>query len=197
MLSNVVSGYYYSISGDAYLQRVWAHYRQALPVVAPVISMQDGAPTQKIKKPKSYASRKPKRVIPHTQKKKEIHIPRASVIRKDQQKIVSNITANSISDMIRKLTGKTYTVYKELFFKNIRPAIRIVLASSTDKKGSIFNNTQNDAEELIYGFLFTHYNNPYQNWTKSPEYNQIEKMGYSIPEIEPIIDSWVKSSRSK
>ena len=101
---------------------------------------------------------------------------------------------NSIADIIRKLTGKTYTVYKELFFKGIRPSIRTVLGMSSGKKGSLFGNRQNDAEEIIYNFLFEHYNDPYQNWKDSGDRKKVENLGYAIPALEPIVAGWIKDN---
>ena len=101
---------------------------------------------------------------------------------------------NSIADIIRKMTGKTYTVYKELFFKGVRPSIRVVLGNASGKKGSLFGNRQNDAEEIIYNFLFEHYNDPYQNWNESEERKKVENLGYAVPELEPIVAGWIREN---
>lgn len=101
---------------------------------------------------------------------------------------------NSIADIIRKMTGKTYTVYKELFFKGVRSSIRAVLGMSSDKKSSLFGNRQNDAEEIIYNFLFEHYNDPYQNWKDSGDRKKVEDLGYAIPALEPIVAGWIKDN---
>ena len=96
--------------------------------------------------------------------------------------------------MIKKLTGKTYTVYQELFFRSIRPSIRDVLASSSARRGQLFGGRQNNAEEIIYAFLNEHYDNPYLNWKESEERKAVEALGYRMPDLEPVIAQWVKKN---
>ncbi|HOC28779.1 MAG TPA: hypothetical protein PKH40_03785 [Treponemataceae bacterium] len=219
VLSNVVTGYYYSINGDLYLQRTWAAYkdRVAAPIpaaeavrpvktatythrrkqtikrnkrkqetrIAPVSKKTKTHTTAKILTSKTAA--KPSRPFTRTQGTRTIELP------KQPERVLS--APNSIADIIRKKTGKTYTVYKELFFRGIRPSIRTVLSGSTTKKGSFFNKKQNEAEEIIYTFLFEHYNDPYQNWKDSPDRKQVEELGYYLPEIELVIEGWIKENR--
>jgi len=206
VLANVVTGYYYNISGDLYLQRTWARYKQSsqipgtpeplgLPSLSPAVTVIHARKTRKsakrVQRKKSIQTKPKKAITPvalfippkNISKKKKPVLPRAPVF-----------IPNSISDMIRKQTGKTYTVYKELFFRGIRPSIRIVLAASLTKKGSLFGNKQNEAEEIIHKFLYEHYNDPYQNWKDSEERKKVEELGYSMPELEPIIAGWIKEN---
>jgi hypothetical protein len=271
VLANVVTGYYYNISGDLYLQRTWKRFQlylqgdattdpqvsvnngiqilahnseAAIPQSRPVVESrtrevdtlsmiaQKAHPSSRaIKQSRVEASRSeriaaiqrvrnampardqqtasrpaavaptpvsglttgiltsapvPKQEAPKSRvflpgEKKAKVMPKAPATAFRQQKteaarVNAESTArtpafmpNSIADIIRKMTGKTYTVYKELFFKGIRPSIRAVLGSASGKKGSLFGNRQNDAEEIIYNFLFEHYNDPYQNWKESAE----------------------------
>jgi vacuolar-type H+-ATPase subunit B/Vma2 len=101
---------------------------------------------------------------------------------------------NSVADIIRANTGKTYTVYQELFFRGIRPSIRNVLSLSRAGKTKIFDSRQNEAEEIIYNFLYEHYNNPYQNWKESEARKKVESLGYTFPEIETVIVRWIRDS---
>ena len=120
---------------------------------------------------------------PVSSKVKSIPVPQSPVF-----------VPNSIADIIRKMTGKTYTVYKELFFKEVRSSIRTVLGSLSGKRGSLFGSRQNDAEEIIYNFLFEHYNDPYQNWKESGDRKKVENLGYAIPSLEPIVAGWIKNN---
>ncbi|HKL85261.1 MAG TPA: hypothetical protein VJ861_02890 [Treponemataceae bacterium] len=201
VLSSVVTGYYYSISGDVYLQRTWARYKAkktSLPIPQKETSIPESympiAKSQKkVKKQQKKTLIKKALVTNEKTGKKRIKpfIPATQILNIEQ----NSFTPNSISDMIKKMTGKTYTVYKELFFRGIRPAIRTVLSNS--KKGTFFDSKQNSAEELIYEFLFLHFNDPYQNWEKSETYLKISELGYEIPKLEPIISTWIKNTRSK
>ncbi len=248
VLANVVTGYYYSISGDLYLQRTWARYKAKLGGAAaanPANPAEANAarpePTEASELAEAAAARaKTRRVrpaapsrarararkagketrareaLPQRERVKKAvpapKAPKAESKRADAQngllkkaKTVraeyrpgSHIrtakipAANSIADMIRKETGKTYTVYKDLFFKGIRPSIREILVGS-GKKANIFSSRQNEAEEIIYGFLYEQYDNPYQDWGRSGERERVEALGYAVPRIEPIIAHWIRN----
>lgn len=296
VLANVVTGYYYSISGDLYLQRTWARYKAnlggpagsgagslaadgqqtaqtgisaptsasapgnqtaaqasqsaAAPALDPAEAAEAKAKTRRVQparksekhgaggsgnsdksgahKPQNQLkSRKPrtskredraalhrrpgvKTALPVPKEPKPAKAAKAPAAQKEQKSLLKKAknvraeyrsgahlrtakipAANSIADMIRKETGKTYTVYKDLFFKGIRPSIRDTLIGS-GKKANIFSSRQNEAEEIIYGFLFEQYDNPYQNWEQSGEREQVEELGYAVPRIEPIISHWIK-----
>ena len=200
VLSTVVTGYYYSISGDLYLQRTWARYKEKIPQV----TIEPKAELTQIVFPKAKKSikiqHKPilvKKASLKDEKSRKIPIERFSADFQNKQIEKPSFTPNSISDMIKKMTGKTYTVYKELFFRGIRPAIRTVLSSSNSKKGKLFDSKQNNAEELIYDFLFTNYNNPYQNWGISDSFTKLTELGYEIEKLEPIISTWIDNTRLK
>ncbi len=220
VLANVVTGYYYSISGDRYLQTAWARYRAAsgqargapsqpsvpllpvppLPVPLPSAPLPTGPVAAKAKpRPKTRAGKaarasgnsrrraapgreKPgvaaKRSVPNTFRPEPARGP---------------FTPNSVSDMIRKLTGKSYAVYKDLFFQNIRPSIRSVLAEAGGKD-TPFGSRQNSAEQIIYDYLFSHWNNPYQQWEKSDEREKTRTLGYRMDGLEPIIARWIRDA---
>jgi len=207
VLANVVTGYYYNISGDLYLQRTWARYKQSshIPGTAESLGLLPQAPAIaaiRIKKPRKAVAQtqRKKSAIPYAKKPVKPIAPFIPLKNESKKKIPvlprgPAFIPNSISDMIRKQTGKTYTVYKELFFRSIRPSIRIVLASSLTKKSNLFGNRQNEAEEIIHKFLYEHYNDPYQNWKESEERTKVEKLGYSMPLLEPIIAGWIKENQ--
>ncbi len=98
----------------------------------------------------------------------------------------------SIADTIKKVTGKNYGVYHDLFFKNVRASIRAILQYSAIHKLSFFGSEQNNAENIIYQFLETHYDNPYQQWQGSEEQADVLKEGFRIDSLEPIIRHWAQ-----
>ncbi|MDR2897966.1 MAG: hypothetical protein LBU99_04055 [Spirochaetaceae bacterium] len=97
----------------------------------------------------------------------------------------------SISDYIKKLSGLSYDLYKDLFFAQVRPAIRTVLDKSRTKK-SFFDNNQDEAEELVVSFFRDNYTNPYMDWEGSAEKAKLQGLGYDMTFIFPIIDIWYK-----
>ena len=88
---------------------------------------------------------------------------------------------------MKKVTGKTYSIYRDLFFKEVRPAIRTILQHSTVQKLSLFGSEQNNAETIIYQFLESNYDNPYQQWSGSPEQAAVLEQVFRIDSLEPII----------
>lgn len=217
VLANVVTGYYYNISGDLYLQRAWTRYKLSAQGQVAIAAIPGGnlvtAGVPPVPK-KARKARKSGKILnareaatrsdtlhPATRTKTVKPVtpfkPQKETVRKNKPVLPASpaFVPNSIADIIRKKTGKTYTVYKELFFRGIRPSIRTVLASASDKKGDIFGNRQNDAEEIIYNFLFEHYNDPYQNWKESGDRKKVEDRGYVLPEIEPVIEKWILENR--
>jgi hypothetical protein len=210
VLANVITGYYYSISGDIYLQRTWARMKESYQIggtpALPQTSERERTVTRTGKKrqtakkailaKKMKAEQEKKKVVVQATRTKQVTpFKKAARVATPAVPATPAFVPNSIADIIRKMTGKTYTVYKELFFKGIRPSIRTTLSASSTKRGNIFDNKQNDAEELVYRFLFDHYSDPYQNWKDSAEKTKVEAYGYVLPEIEPIIARWIKDNR--
>ncbi len=202
VLANVVTGYYYSISGDRYLQHTWARYRgqtqgtqpqSMLPILSqenPMPELQNQAivrARRKVRKTTNIGKSAARKKASPRLKTTKTRVASAPAQ-------VSAFTPNSIADIIRKITGKTYAVYKDLFFRDIRPAIRAVLAE-TGGKDNPFGTRQNNAEQTLYDYLFENWNNPYQKWDESGERLAIKELGYHIPDLEPIIERWMRDSR--
>ena len=100
----------------------------------------------------------------------------------------------SIADTVKKVTGKSYGIYRELFFKEVRSAIRAILQYSAVQKLSFFGTEQNHAENIIYDFLETNYDNPYQQWQGSQAQADVLAQGFRIDSLEPIIRRWAKDN---
>lgn len=245
VLANVVTGYYYSITGDLYLQRTWARYREGLSGNSSQLPAAETQPSATVTRPAraiptpaapkvkalkvkrlKATQLKPRATGKKREKNAAAVSPRAKPVQREKpvqpakqlraKPLQTNpspvrplraqtirkrtgtqggAVSNSIADMIRKGTGKTYTVYKDLFFRGIRPSIRDTLTDSGRRKANIFSTKQNEAEEIIYNFLFEHYENPFQNWEKSEARLKVEELGFSINNIEPIIAHWIRKNR--
>jgi hypothetical protein len=262
VLATVVTGYYYSITGDVYLQRSWARCKAGLdaggesqeqtPIALPQAQVNPHTTAYKAKKwaaPKTApraahriaqaahttraveikTAQKPARpalvdkTIRQTVKVAPVKVapvkasapiakakttikaatraatfkPEKASVRTRRPKLPAApaFKPNSVADMIRKITGKTYTVYKDLFFREIRPSIRATLAASRSGRANPFGSKQNDAEEIMYGFLEAHYDDPYQNWKGSVERKAVEDLGYAMPALEPVISDWIEHKK--
>jgi hypothetical protein len=90
----------------------------------------------------------------------------------------------SVSDRLKKLSGRSYDVYQDRFHAKSRGAIRKVLGAGR----GIFFNLPEEAEDLVFNFLRNHYSDPYMDWEKSPDRKNLLVMGYDLPSLDPVID---------
>lgn len=257
VLANVAQGYYYSISGDLYLQRTWKQLKLNMASPTPQMKEQSALNEKESKqtKPSKQSAKKAaaqktvkeeKASAKRTQKQAENPIPvnavstsEAPAIKKVSQPVAESKkraraegsasiseagtplvkptstqtpggkTAASvqiypinspkelpvsIAETVKKVTGKSYGIYRDLFFKEVRSAIRTILQHSAIQKISFFGSEQNNAETIIYQFLETNYDNPYQQWQDSKEQAEVFAQGFRIDSLEPIIRLWAKEN---
>ncbi len=98
----------------------------------------------------------------------------------------------SISDSIRKLSGRGYDVYKEIFLEKVRDHIRRALLASQSRSHGLFDTAANDAEDQVFGFIAAHYDDPFMDWEHSAEREVVEALGFAMPSLGPIIESCFK-----
>jgi hypothetical protein len=98
----------------------------------------------------------------------------------------------SISDAIRKLSGRTYDVYKVVFLEKVRDHIRRTLLANQSRSHGLFDTAANDAEDQVYGFIAAHYDDPFMDWEHSAEREVVESLGFSLPSLAPVIESCFK-----
>jgi hypothetical protein len=208
VMSALVSGYYYSIRGDRYLQLRWNVLKAqmnspgAFLALSPAESEEDesaekdrenSAGRKKAKKrkkisrksatkKKSAAPKKKsaKKKVSRSAEQKKSAAPRRR--RKFRAGPVSG--SRSVSDRLQELSGRSYDLYRERFLSHVRPSIRKVLGAG---KGLFFNLPE-DAEDLIFDFLRDHYSDPYMNWAESEERKTLAELGFEIESLYPIID---------
>ena len=99
---------------------------------------------------------------------------------------------SSISDEIRKLSGKPYDVYKVIFLEKVRDDIRKILLASQTRSHGLFGTAANDAENQVYGFIAEHYDDPFMDWEHSAERELVESLGFSLPSLAPVIAACFK-----
>ncbi|GAB1484280.1 hypothetical protein MASR2M78_30980 [Treponema sp.] len=189
----LTTGYYYSIRGDVYLQRNWALLKKKLE--APTILSQKTAPQRTIegrirKKPSTTIPTKPPSEVLVEKPKKET--PKTRPIYKRITPVVpvpkQRSPGGSVSDRLKKLSGRSYDVYEERFLSKSRVAIRSVLGEGRGR----FPNVPQEVEELIFAFLRDHYSDPYMNWQESEQKKRVEELGYSLDTIDTIIEAAYK-----
>jgi hypothetical protein len=98
----------------------------------------------------------------------------------------------SVSDAIKRLSGRSYDVYRDIFLAKARPAIREVLLRQPDRPASLFGEELNEAENLVHEFLERNYSNPFMDWKSSDQYARIETTGYHLENMEEVIEACYK-----
>ena len=99
----------------------------------------------------------------------------------------------SISDEIRKLSGKSYDVYKEIFLEKVRDHIHRALLANQTRSHGLFDTAANEAEDQVFGFVSAHYDDPFMDWESSAERDAVETLGFSMPSLRPVIETCFRS----
>ena len=95
----------------------------------------------------------------------------------------------SISDKIRKLSGKAYDVYKENFLERVRDDIRKILLTKRTRPAKLFDSSANEAEDLVFSFVAAHYDDPFMEWETSQERRGVEALGFDLSSLDPVIEA--------
>jgi hypothetical protein len=98
------------------------------------------------------------------------------------------IKGSSVSDHLRKLSGRSYDVYQDRFLSKVRASIRSVLAEKRFGRRAIFASVPQEAEELVYSFLSDNYANPFMSWEDSEERKLLSGSGFDLDGVESIIE---------
>ena len=220
--SQLITGYYYSIRGDLYLQRAWTRLKARLegapsaapaapavlavttiasvparPAVAKPAAAKPVAakPRERIRQapsgiPAASAPRAPSRppaprtVTPRTvTPRKAITTPPVPVRAAPQRAI----TTGSVSDLLRRLSGRSYDVYEQRFLSKVRQAIRRVLAQTRGASRAIFVTIPQEVEDALFAFLRDHYSDPYMDWNGSAQRGRLAELGFELDSVDEII----------
>jgi hypothetical protein len=108
---------------------------------------------------------------------------------------VDHRSGGSISDRIRRLSGRQYDVYRNIFLDRLRDDIRRRLLAVRSRPAGIFDTGANEAEDIIFAFMSARYEDPFMDWEASPERRLVERLGFPMPTLDGIIeDRWRKIS---
>ncbi len=108
------------------------------------------------------------------------------------RKAPSKKPANSVSDKLKALSGRSYDVYQDRFIAKLRPSIRNVMLKQNKKKTFLFASFPQEYEDILFNFLHEHYNDPFMDWENSPEREKLENNGWHLESLDPIIEDCFK-----
>jgi hypothetical protein len=213
VMTCIVTGYYYSVLGDRYVQRRWAAIKAKLlnpppaaakPAVAapaktpapsaiakpaavpPVAASPAAARSAVIAPAKTAASPElaPSAIAKPAAMPAVAASPVAARSAVARPAIPAGKTRQSVSQRLQELSGRSYDVFQDRFLAHVRPAIRKVLSSNR----GIFFSVPLQAEDIVFNFLKTHYNDPYMNWEESEDRINLAKLGFELNSMIPVID---------
>jgi hypothetical protein len=216
VMSLLVTGYYYSIQGDRYLQQSWREIKYSIdraaqaaknpapfkaapgPKPGPVKTPETTAPPEPAPAVKAAAPAKPvpdsaargaaPRPAASERRGSVKQAPAAAAGRKPSAPPAALPAEGSVSDRLRKLSGRGYDLYQDRFLARLLPAIRRVLGAGR----GIFFTPPEEAENLVYTYLRDHYADPYMNWAASEECRRLAEQGFNLPSLNPVIDECFK-----
>lgn len=141
-------------------------------------------------RPRSTAAREPEAALTRapTRRRRAALAPAAG---RDDPALPPRVAGGSISDRIRKLSGKAYDVYREIFLAKLRPHIRFRLVKARTKASG--GGELNRAENLVYEFMAGNYANPYMDWAASEHKATITELGFELPSLDGIIEDCYKT----
>jgi hypothetical protein len=215
------SSYSYSVQGDIYMLSMWRRLRGGLAPARYAVQTAAAESVQKTQgavKAEAPSEQAPPRGDERTKKRGEAAAKAAPSAREEappiekkrraprpaepakkkprpkeaQRERSRSATKESVSDIIRRVSGRSYDVYHDIFLSGVRASIRTVLAANQSRSHGIFDASLNAAEEAVHGFLAANYENPYMDWAGSKERERVAALGYSLPSLLPVIEDCVK-----
>jgi len=121
-----------------------------------------------------------------------VRAPAYSTLRKEKTKkdAFPEIKASgSISDKIKRLSGRAYDVYRDIFLAKVRGPIRSALAKGRIKPGVAFSAEANEAENIVHDFMERNYSNAYMDWPSSEHRTRIRELGFDMESLDDIIET--------
>lgn len=95
----------------------------------------------------------------------------------------------SISDRIKRLSGRAYDVYREVFLAKVRGSIRDELLSHRAKSSGTFRDGANEAENIVYDYVERNYANAYMDWPSSEHRARVRELGFDLESLDAVIES--------
>jgi hypothetical protein len=199
------SRYSYSVQGDIYMQRSWRSLKAKLMGIAmpgagaqnteseAITAEIEGTPRKKGKKAEGKRSKKAVRKTKSSLLKRTKTSKTRGLKPIRRTEAIPVLTRGSVSDRIKRLSGRRYDVYREEFLAHVRPAIQRCLSANRSRHKDVFEDPINKAEDIVYEFLAKNYANPFMDWEGSEARRKVEALGFSMPNVDDIIENWYKN----
>ncbi len=209
--------YSYTVQGDIYMQETWRRLKANLygtekspartPVTAEMksdlaikhkkVSSQQkheklaSKPALPVLKPVKKPEIKQKTTTESLSLAKELERRRKLLTKPAapaKQDTVHLIYTGSISDKVRKISGRSYDVFQDLFFSKVRTFIQDALHKARIPGAKGLGDKLNMAEDLVYACMKKNYLNTYFDWPNSHEYKQLKEYGFDLQTLDGIIE---------
>jgi hypothetical protein len=204
----IAERYSYTVQGDLYMQAAWRRIKAALygkaaarvptrpsqaeeEAAAPRPVRAEYAPPQERLLTQAKPSQPAPAVIQAAGRpafRPSDPAPIDAYKQRQQQSGQALKAGGSISDKIKRLSGRGYDVYKDLFLARLRPHIRDTLLARKASQAQLFGEELNKAENYVYDFMERNYANPYMDWPGSEQRKQLSLLGIELESIDPIIE---------
>jgi len=221
VMSILITGYYYSIQGDRYLQQQWALLKAKLegtekpaaPELKRTAVRRRNAMKGLTRRPKAATgtARTPSPAAAETNSPSKT----SPAFTTESQKTGTA----GLKDTARRVKGvpsqeaETRPQALEVPVRRFSVSERLMQLSGRSydvyqdlflsharnairwvlgKGRGLFFSLPEEAEALVYEYLKRNYSNPYMNWEQSPDRKQLEALGFSLPKIEAVIDECFK-----
>jgi len=221
VMSILITGYYYSIQGDRYLQQQWALLKAKLEgtekPAAPELKRtavrrrnamkgltrrpKAATGTARTPSPAAAETNSPSKTSPAftTESQKT-----GTAGLKDTARRVKGVPSQEAETRPQALEVpvRRFSVSERLMQLSGRSYdvyqdlflshARNAIRRVLGKGWGLFFSLPAEAEDLVYEYLKRNYSNPYMNWEQSQEQKQLEALGFSLSKIEAVIDECYK-----
>jgi hypothetical protein len=225
VMSSLVTGYYYSVLGDRYLQRRWMAVKDeaALPLSprqaraaarAVIVSAGSGGTKKaagksgKAKKNAAMVKKAAERgaAVPKTAPQKPI-VRRTAAGKpppvSGKRKIAPTPKAGIMQAAGHSAAGGSVSDRLralsgrsyDLYQERFLTRARPAIRKILGARRGIFFSLPEAAENLVYNFLRDHYADPYMNWAESAEKTALARLGFALESLNPVIDECFKAVR--
>jgi hypothetical protein len=217
VMSLLVTGYYYSIQGDRYLQQKWREIRltidnRTVPAVKPAARPPAAAPipaeaalkpaparppvsaastpAEAALKPAAVPAVKPAPAAVPALKPVSTRPAAAKPPAKPaavSMSVPAGAAASPAGSVSDRLRQLSGRSY-DLYQDRFLAQARPAIRRVLGAGKGLFFTLPEKVEDLVYGYLRDHYSDPYMNWAESDEFRLLTDQGFRLSSLNPVID---------
>ncbi|MBN2873720.1 MAG: hypothetical protein JXM71_01380 [Spirochaetales bacterium] len=196
----IATSYTYTVQGDVYMQMTWRVIKASLYGQAAAQraitrqSAQSALPAEPARKPApKLVTRRAKNRRARARRSAAVAVASHSATtakptRAKPAPVPALRPTGSISDKIKRLSGRAYDVYHDIFLSSVRTHIRAVLQKHRAKPTGVFDDSINEAENIVYSFIEVNYANAYMRWQDSEHRTRVAALGFDLESLDDIIE---------